>query len=282
MCVAHSMCVCVCGACGAVWCGVVRAVRCGACGACGAVWCGVVRVSHQPPQLVTLNLSDNRITRVENLSGLPNLQTLNLAKNLLETADALQHLEECPSLTNLDISSNRLESPACVEVITRLSRLTCLYLHGNKVVQRVPHYRKTLVHRMPGLNYLDDRPVFELDRLTAEAFATGGRQAEVEVRHAYQERQRQQQRDQLERFRNWRTELRQQREQDLQVQRAHQARQEQEQEGAAVHLAARCAAAALRCCGAAVLWARIDAVPPVQPARVCPLRAGQRRGGGGA
>ena len=36
------------------------------------------------------------------------------------------------------------------------------------------HYRKTLLARMPALNYLDDSPVFPKDRRLAQAFVDGG------------------------------------------------------------------------------------------------------------
>lgn len=36
------------------------------------------------------------------------------------------------------------------------------------------HYRKTLLARMPSLNYLDDSPVFPKDRRLAMAFVDGG------------------------------------------------------------------------------------------------------------
>jgi hypothetical protein len=44
------------------------------------------------------------------------------------------------------------------------------------------HYRKTLLARMPSLNYLDDSPVFPKDRRLAAAFLEGGLDAERAMR----------------------------------------------------------------------------------------------------
>ena len=46
--------------------------------------------------------------------------------------------------------------------------LRVVYLMGNPVVKSIRYYRKTLIVKIPKLNYLDDRPVFEVERLGAE------------------------------------------------------------------------------------------------------------------
>lgn len=61
-----------------------------------------------------------------------------------------------------------------------MPNLRVLYLMNNEVVKQIPHYRKTIIAKIPQLRYLDDRPVFEEDRRKAEAFARGGIQAERE------------------------------------------------------------------------------------------------------
>lgn len=49
-------------------------------------------------------------------------------------------------------------------------------------------YRKRLTVGMKNLYYLDDRPIFEIERLAADAWAAGGAEAEQEARLKYQEK----------------------------------------------------------------------------------------------
>ena len=86
----------------------------------------------------------------------------------------------------LDLANNKIDDAEIVQVLLDLPELACLYLNGNPVVRNIPQYRKTLIARIPTLTYLDDRPVFEKERLAAEAWFNGGKEAEQEER----ERQR--------------------------------------------------------------------------------------------
>jgi len=44
--------------------------------------------------------------------------------------------------------------------------------------RKVRHYRKTMITRLKSLKYLDDRPVFDNERRTAEAWSRGGPEEE--------------------------------------------------------------------------------------------------------
>lgn len=57
-----------------------------------------------------------------------------------------------------------------LDTLKQLPELRCLYLKGNPVVSAIPQYRRTLVAALPGLTYLDDRPVFPIERRCAEAW----------------------------------------------------------------------------------------------------------------
>jgi dynein assembly factor 1, axonemal len=78
---------------------------------------------------------------------------------------------------------NQIADPlSIVPFFSQLSTVTCLYLAGNPAVRLVSHYRREMTVKMPGLYYLDDKPIFEDDRLIAEAFARGGKEEEVRVK----------------------------------------------------------------------------------------------------
>eukprot|EP01012_Entosiphon_sulcatum_P028450 TRINITY_DN3441_c0_g1_i1.p1 TRINITY_DN3441_c0_g1~~TRINITY_DN3441_c0_g1_i1.p1 ORF type:complete len:342 (+),score=55.03 TRINITY_DN3441_c0_g1_i1:28-1026(+) len=124
--------------------------------------------------LDTLNLCDNFIQRIENLSCLPRLRTLLLKNNKLKTVDDLEHLKECPSIAVLDVSHNDIENPDVLDIFSQMPELTILHLEGNSVVRQIPHYRKTLISRLPKLRHLDDHPVFDDERRLCEAWARGG------------------------------------------------------------------------------------------------------------
>lgn len=130
------------------------------------------KISHLDgvPELDTLNISHNHLKKLENLSVCPKLTTLIATDNQLEGLDSIQHLAECTSLHTLDLKNNKLEDPQVLEVLKQLPNLRCLYLTGNPVVSNMKNYRKLMVAALPGLTYLDDRPVFEDERRLVNAW----------------------------------------------------------------------------------------------------------------
>jgi len=79
----------------------------------------------------------------------------------LETYEDLEHLKNCPSVRVLELSKNRIADPRIVEILEAMPDLRLLKLDGNPVIRSIPQYRKTLICKLKGLTYLDDRPVFE-------------------------------------------------------------------------------------------------------------------------
>ena len=69
---------------------------------------------------------------------------------------------------------------------SEMSELKCLYLKGNPCVRVISCYRKNMVAHMKELYYLDDRPVFEIERIANEAWLRGGKDEETRVRTEYQ------------------------------------------------------------------------------------------------
>lgn len=138
-------------------------------------------------ELVSLNLSQNSIERIENLGGLDKLSTLLLPKNCLKDVDAVRGVLECPSLSVLDIQNNKIDDESILDVLEQMPNLKVVYFKGNGFIKNVRNYRKTVIHRLKHLTYLDDRPVFPEERKLVEAWAAGGKDAEK----AERERQRQ-------------------------------------------------------------------------------------------
>ncbi|KAA0148368.1 hypothetical protein FNF29_06755 [Cafeteria roenbergensis] len=123
--------------------------------------------------LTQLNLSDNCIDRIEGLSPLTKLETLTIANNQLETAEDIRAVADLPALACLDLKGNIIDDPAVLDVLAAMPSLRVLYLQGNPVVKRIRHYRKTVISRLEGLRFLDDRPVFDEERERVTAWAAG-------------------------------------------------------------------------------------------------------------
>lgn len=137
--------------------------------------------------LRTLNLSSNYITKVSGLGGCPLLETLQLSHNRIERLEDMAELWTLEHLSSVDVSHNRLdEKPEeaadddmyIAKFFAKIPGLTVLYLHGQDLPRRTKHYRKNMIIGLPKLTYLDERPVFPQERRTAEAWGSGGAEAE--------------------------------------------------------------------------------------------------------
>jgi dynein assembly factor 1 len=122
------------------------------------------------PQLRTLNIGNNHLSSLQGIEVCPELSTLTASANQLASLAALRPLLGCKELQTLDLQCNKIEDPAIVELVAQLPALRCLYLKGNPVVNKIKQYRKALISALPGLTYLDDRPVDEQERRCAEAW----------------------------------------------------------------------------------------------------------------
>ncbi|KAJ1567348.1 Dynein assembly factor 1, axonemal, partial [Nowakowskiella sp. JEL0078] len=109
--------------------------------------------------------------------------------------DDIKSLLECPSISILDLSHNKLDDPTIVEILIQLPNLAVLNLMSNPVIQMIENYRRTLVSKIKTLTYLDDRPVFDNERLAVEAWVIGG----IEGERAERTRQREEQKAEQDR-----------------------------------------------------------------------------------
>ncbi|KAL0485572.1 dynein assembly factor dnaaf1 [Acrasis kona] len=130
-----------------------------------------------------LNVSENFIDKVEGLDELENLKTLTINDNQIKTTEDLIGLTRCPSLSVVDLSSNKILDPEIVEkVFSLMPNLRVLRLEKNPVVNKIPNYRRRLIITCKELTYLDNMPVFEEERRTAEAWGRGGVEEERKER----------------------------------------------------------------------------------------------------
>uniref|UniRef100_A0A7S2JR09 Dynein assembly factor 1, axonemal homolog n=1 Tax=Haptolina brevifila TaxID=156173 RepID=A0A7S2JR09_9EUKA len=139
------------------------------------------------PLLAQVNLSNNFIATIEGLSSLRYLTTLQIANNHLTTADDLTHLLEVPTINVLDLQNNRLEEPEVLDVLEAMPGLAVTQLQGNSFLTKITQYRRNTVYRCRALSYLDDRPVFQEERLAVDAWAIGGLPGEREERRRQRE-----------------------------------------------------------------------------------------------
>jgi dynein assembly factor 1 len=153
---------------------------------------------YQCQKLATLQMSNNQLRSLQNLCSLPELSTLQLANNKLRTAEDLRHLIMCPSITVLDLQNNEIDDIDVIDVLVCMPQLAVLQLQGNPVVSKIPNYRRTVIARCKALTYLDDRPIFEEERLAVESWRIGGLDAEREERRRQRQDKEEAQRRSIE------------------------------------------------------------------------------------
>lgn len=158
--------------------------------------------------LVQLDLSENHISVVEGLSHLPNLTTLNLSKNYLNDLASISHLTECKELSSIDLSKNQLVGEDIINFcLASIVKMKSLNIESNPVAAKVAYFRKKVIVACKSLRYLD-RPVFDDERATAEAFALGGIDAERQTKDSLQQAKRSKDRESLVEFRAWQESVR--------------------------------------------------------------------------
>ncbi|XP_057566033.1 centrosomal protein of 72 kDa isoform X3 [Hippopotamus amphibius kiboko] len=103
-----------------------------------------------------------KITHLGNsLMNLTGLKSLDLSRNSLISLEGIEYLTV---LESLNLYYNRISSLAEVFRLHSLPELTEVDFRLNPVVKSESDYRLFIVHMLPGLRQLDDRPVRESER----------------------------------------------------------------------------------------------------------------------
>lgn len=133
--------------------------------------------------LVTLNLSHNYLSCLDSLACLPNLHTLIVSHNKLCTVKDVQELAACKELAVLDLSNNSIDEPEVMSIVLhQMENLKVLTYMGNPIVRKTKDYRRKMILSCEKLTYLDTRPVTDKDRICTEAWRDGGVEAERDLR----------------------------------------------------------------------------------------------------
>lgn len=92
----------------------------------------------------SIDLSNNRITRLENFPRLRRLSQIYSAGNLIESIDVNNIGKNVPNLTSLTLSHNNISSLAEVANIgSACPKLEFLSLTGNPVIRKLPFLRNS-------------------------------------------------------------------------------------------------------------------------------------------
>lgn len=127
-----------------------------------------------------IELSDNRLSRVENFPRLNRLSSLYLSGNLIESVDATNLKKNLPKLINMVLTNNRIAGLHEVASIgDGCPNLQFLSLVGNPVVRR-QHYRLYTIHKIPTLKVLDFCKVKQSERDKAQRLARSAAGAALE------------------------------------------------------------------------------------------------------
>jgi U2 small nuclear ribonucleoprotein A' len=128
-------------------------------------------------QFNSIDLSDNEIQKLENFPLLPKLKMLLLSNNrLARIAPGLG--EHIPNIDTLILSNNKIESLSELDNLESFKKIKMLSLLGNPVTQK-PNYRLYLIAKLPGLKVIDFRKVKPREKAEArEVFGVGKKGAQ--------------------------------------------------------------------------------------------------------
>lgn len=89
-----------------------------------------------------------------------------------------------------------------IETIAAIQAIISTNMTGNPAASEITHFCKRLIASIKTLRYLD-RPIFDMERETTEAWASGGRTAELATKKRLLNKKREEERIAKQHFRLW-------------------------------------------------------------------------------
>jgi hypothetical protein len=117
-------------------------------------------------RLHTLYMAQNRLTSLDGLGSLNQLQVLNVRHNGITSIAALRP-EDIPRMRKLCTSENRVANIQEVEGLQGFPFLCDLLLAPNPIVE-LPHYREQVLNRLPNLRLLDKQAASAEEKVKAD------------------------------------------------------------------------------------------------------------------
>lgn len=117
-------------------------------------------------QLAMLHMAQNRLSSLEGVAFLSGLHNLNVRHNSITSISALT-AQDVPRLRKLCLSDNRISQISEVEKLQSFECLADLLMDPNPVVE-LPYYRSQVLHRLPKLRSLDAEPVTAEEKVKAD------------------------------------------------------------------------------------------------------------------
>ena len=117
-------------------------------------------------QFECIDLTENDITRLEELPKLTRVEALLLANNKISAIDK-NFAEMCPKLDSLIMTNNRLSRFEDIDMLATCPSLTRLSLLGN-LVCNLTNYRLYTIFKIPTLRVLDFQQVTQSERDSAK------------------------------------------------------------------------------------------------------------------
>eukprot|EP00351_Strombidinopsis_sp_SopsisLIS2011_P006115 CAMPEP_0116881908 /NCGR_PEP_ID=MMETSP0463-20121206/13990_1 /TAXON_ID=181622 /ORGANISM="Strombidinopsis sp, Strain SopsisLIS2011" /LENGTH=135 /DNA_ID=CAMNT_0004534263 /DNA_START=507 /DNA_END=914 /DNA_ORIENTATION=- len=119
---------------------------------------------------------------------------------MITDLDRCRPVKNLRSITSIDLSNNKIEEPQdALDFFNEIecAELTVLYLKGNPFVKKTSYYRNKFITQLPSLGHLDDRPVFTIERQSANVWLKEGPEGELKFRQETKLKERQEMREKV-------------------------------------------------------------------------------------